>query len=117
MKKTETKTGSYAAAVAECLTAYFDAPEETLNDICYDKNAKEFFYGNATGRDTDCMPVWETSYGLGWWGATVEDLEKEFYYGTVVNVRWCEAEKMDWINDIANAIETAHTEEGIFPDE
>ena len=53
MKKTETKTGSYAAAVAECLTAYFDAPEETLNDICYDKNAKEFFYGNATGRDTD----------------------------------------------------------------
>ena len=109
---TETKTGSYAAAVAECLTAYFDDPEETLNDICYDKNAKEFFYGSATG-GADSVAVWETVYGLGWWEPTVEDLE------TVGNVNhgWCEAEKMDWINDIANTIETAHTEEGIFPDE
>ena len=106
---TETKTGSYAAAVAECLTAYFDDPEGTLLDICYDKTGKEFFYGNATGRYTDCMPVWETSYGLGWWEPTVEDLE------TVGN--WCEGEKIEWINSMANTIETAHTEEGIFPDE
>ena len=109
MGNTKVKTGSYAAAVAKCLTAFFDSPEivsrrdpmyrdyEALKDICYDKEDKEFYYGYATGRNPQYMLVWQTSSGLGWWEPLPEHLDE---IGEM-----SETEKVEWINGTAKRIE------------